>query len=119
MLADMLRLTFVCNNLSFCITFLVIFLSPIVISHTTVDRLVCRSAVSAQKHNVLPECIGEWKKYPWSQFRIDNSSECTDCRLISPYVWDYKIEPLLCATGVKNEEVIFSVGLTVKISAKI
>ncbi|CAH8563299.1 unnamed protein product [Schistosoma haematobium] len=100
----MLRLTFVCNNLSFYITFLVIFLSPIVVSHTTVDRLVCRSAVSAQKHNVLPECIGEWKKYPWSQFRIDNSSECTDCRLISPYVWDYKIEPLLCATGVKNEE---------------
>ncbi|CAH8554279.1 unnamed protein product [Schistosoma bovis] len=93
MLADMLRLTFV-----------LIFLSPIVVSHTTVDRLVCRSAVSAQKHNVLPECIGEWKKYPWSQFRIDNSSECTDCRLISPYVWDYKIEPLLCATGVKNEE---------------
>ncbi|CAH8291736.1 unnamed protein product, partial [Schistosoma turkestanicum] len=85
-------------------TVAVICLSSVVVSRSTVDRLVCRSAVSAQKHNSLPECITEWKKYPWLQYKADNSSECTNCRLISPYVWDYKIAPLLCASGVKDDE---------------
>ncbi|KAK4471577.1 hypothetical protein MN116_004992 [Schistosoma mekongi] len=92
-------------SLNFLLTFaVVIFLPSLVVSHSTVNRLVCRNAVSAHEHNLLSECINEWKKYPWSQFRVDNSSDCTNCRLITPFVWDYKIAPLLCSTRLNNEE---------------
>ncbi|CAH8523731.1 unnamed protein product [Heterobilharzia americana] len=78
--------------------------SSLVVTQSVVNRRICRNAVTAQEHHLLSECIKEWRKYPWEQFRVDNSPECSTCRIVSPFVWDSKIAPLLCSTRMNSQE---------------
>ncbi|CAH8850834.1 unnamed protein product [Trichobilharzia szidati] len=79
-------------------------LSSVTVLGSTVNRRVCLNAASAQQHGLLSECIKEWKTYPWEAFRVDNSSDCSACRIISPFVWDSKISTLLCSNRMSSQE---------------
>ncbi|VDQ01009.1 unnamed protein product [Trichobilharzia regenti] len=79
-------------------------MSSVTVLCSTVNRRVCLNAASAQEHGLLSECIKEWKTYPWEAFRVDNSSDCSACRIISPFVWDSKISTLLCSNRMSGQE---------------
>lgn len=67
-----------------------------------VIRTSCTNIYTAQRCNMVPQCLSVWKQSKWVKYRTDLSADCTFCRHLAKSTRNDKSASLICSTFPGN-----------------